>query len=113
MSAVALRARQSYLNISATARSWLLTTDHKRIGILYMISVTLMFFVGGAFASVVRLELVSPTPWLVSPATYNKMFTLHGVTMVWFFLIPSIPAVLGNFLVPLDDRGKRRRFSTA
>src|SRR5512143_401234 len=60
-----------------------------------------MFFVGGLFATLIRLELLSPNPWLVSPATYNKLFTMHGVTMVWFFLIPSIPAVLGDFLVPL------------
>src|SRR5512143_1533057 len=101
MSAIALRARRSYLIAGTTARSWLLTTDHKRIAILYMISITLMFFVGGAFAGVIRAELISPTSWLVSPATYNKLFTMHGVTMVWFFLIPSIPAVLGNFLLPL------------
>ncbi len=101
MSAVAIPTRRTYLNAGYSARSWLLTTDHKRIGILYMISITLMFFVGGAFAAVMRAELISPVSWLVSPATYNKLFTMHGVTMVWFFLIPSIPAVLGNFLLPL------------
>jgi cytochrome c oxidase subunit I len=101
LATVALPARRTYLNVASTARSWLLTTDHKRIAILYMISITLAFFVGGIFATLIRLELLSPTPWLVSPETYNKLFTLHGVVMVWFFLIPSIPAVLGNFLVPL------------
>lgn len=101
MSALALDSRPTYLNVASSLKSWLLTTDHKRIGILYMISVTVMFFVGAIFAGVIRAELISPVSWLVQPATYNKMFTMHGVTMVWFFLIPSIPAVLGNFLLPL------------
>ncbi len=101
MSALALGARRTYLNAGYTARSWLLTTDHKRIAILYMVSITLFFFVGGAFAGLMRLELLSPNPWLVSPETYNKLFTMHGVVMIFFFLIPSIPATLGNFLVPL------------
>jgi cytochrome c oxidase subunit 1 len=60
-----------------------------------------MFFMGGVYAMVIRLQLISPTSDLVSPETYNKMFSMHGITMVWFFLIPSIPTVLGNFLLPL------------
>lgn len=95
------RYRENYLNASYTAKSWLLTTDHKRIAVLYMISITLFFFVGGAAATAFRVELLSPTPYLFQPETYNKLFTIHGVIMVWFFLIPSIPNVLGNFLVPL------------
>ena len=91
----------NYLTASYGVKSWLLTTDHKRIGILYMISITLFFFVGGAAATVVRLELMTPAGDVVQPETYNKLFTLHGVVMVFFFLIPSIPAVLGNFLVPI------------
>src|SRR6202043_4108658 len=82
-------------------RSWLLTTDHKRIALLYLVSVTLMFFVGGAAATIIRLNLLTPYGELVTSDTYNKLFTMHGIVMVWFFLIPSIPAVLGNFLVPL------------
>ncbi len=91
----------SYLEQGHTLRSWLLTTDHKRIAILYMISITLTFAIGGAAASVIRLNLAWPEGDLLKADDYNRMFTLHGVIMVWFFLIPSIPAVLGNFLIPL------------
>ncbi len=102
MSATALvEPREHYLNADYSWRSWLLTLDHKRIGILYMVSITLFFFVGGAFATLVRLELLTPAPDLFRAETYNKMFTMHGVIMVFFFLIPSIPAVLGNFVLPL------------
>jgi cytochrome c oxidase subunit 1 len=97
MSAVA----KNYLNESTTIRSWLLTTDHKRIGLLYLVSITFFFVVGGAAATLIRLHLMEPTGSLLNHDTYNKMFTLHGVVMVWFFLIPSIPNVLGNFLVPM------------
>src|SRR5499426_1744234 len=90
-----------YLNVSYGVRSWLLTTDHKRIGLLYMVSLTLMFFVGGLMAVLMRLDLLTPTGDLVTSDTYNKLFTMHGVIMVWFFLIPSIPSVLGNFILPL------------
>lgn len=93
--------RTNYLNVEYGIRSWLLTTDHKRIALLYMVSVTLMFFVAGVFALLIRLELLTPQGDLVSADTYNKLFTLHGVIMVWFFLIPSIPAVFGNFFLPM------------
>jgi cytochrome c oxidase subunit 1 len=93
--------RQTYLNASYRLRSWLLTTDHKRIAILYMISITAFFLLGGVAAAMIRLELVTPAGDLLSSTTYNKMFTLHGVIMVFFFLIPSIPATLGNFLLPI------------
>ena len=92
---------ENYLNAEYGAKSWLLTTDHKRIGLLYMVSITLMFILGGFFAMLIRLELLTPQGDLVSADTYNKLFTMHGVIMIFFFLIPSIPAVLGNFLVPL------------
>jgi cytochrome c oxidase subunit I len=82
-------------------RSWLLTTDHKRIAILYLFAITFFFFVGGAAAVLFRLELMTPAGDLLASDTYNRLFTLHGIIMVFFFLIPSIPAVLGNFLVPL------------
>ncbi len=97
----AARPARNYLNTSYAVRSWLLTTDHKRIAILYMLSITLFFFMGGAAAALMRLELVTPQGDLLSAETYNKVFTLHGVIMVWFFLVPSIPTVLGNFLVSL------------
>jgi cytochrome c oxidase subunit 1 len=91
----------SYLDDGYTLRSWLATTDHKRIAILYALSITGFFFLGGAAATLIRLELVTPAGDLVSHDTYNKLFTAHGVIMVWLFLIPSIPSVLGNFLIPL------------
>ncbi|MGB9106620.1 MAG: cytochrome c oxidase subunit I [Terriglobales bacterium] len=93
--------RENYLNTDFSVRSWLLTTDHKRIAILYLLSITAMFFVGGFAATMIRLELLTPAGDLMSSDTYNKMFTIHGVVMVFFFLIPSIPATLGNFLVPM------------
>ncbi len=93
--------REHYLNVNYGIKAWLLTTDHKRIALLYLVSITLLFFVGGAAAVVMRLELLTPQGDLVQSETYNKLFTMHGVIMVFFFLIPSIPAVLGNFLVPL------------
>ena len=77
------------------------TTDHKRIAILYAVAITFFFFIGGAAATLIRLELVTPAGDLVIADTYNRLFTIHGVVMVWFFLIPSIPATLGNFLLPL------------
>lgn len=97
----ASRMGRSYLGEGYTLRSWLTTTDHKRIGILYAIAITAFFFIGGVAAGLMRLELATPTPDVVSADTYNKLFTAHGVIMVWLFLIPSIPSVFGNFLVPL------------
>ncbi len=93
--------RTNYLNVDYSLKSWLLTTDHKRIAILYMLSITAMFFIGGAAATLIRLELLTPAGDLMSSDTYNKMFSIHGIVMVFFFLIPSIPATLGNFLVPM------------
>ncbi|PWT88866.1 MAG: cytochrome c oxidase subunit I [Acidobacteria bacterium] len=90
-----------YLNESYGIKSWLLTTDHKRIALLYLISITFFFFLGGFFALLIRLELLTPATDLMNSETYNKMFTMHGFIMIFFFLIPSVPAVLGNFLVPL------------
>jgi len=90
-----------YLNESYGVRSWLLTTDHKRVGLLYLLSLTGAFFVGGFFAVMLRLELLTPAGDLLQAETYNKFFTMHGVIMVFFFLIPSIPAALGNFILPL------------
>jgi cytochrome c oxidase subunit 1 len=94
-------ARVHYLNADYGIKSWLLTTDHKRIALLYLGSITLMFFVGGAMAVIMRMHLIDPAGALVQPDTYNKLFTMHGIMMIFFFLIPSIPAVMGNFLVPM------------
>ena len=92
---------RDYLNSDFGLGSWFFTTDHKRIALLYLFSITFMFFIGAIFAAVIRLELLTPQGDLVQPDTYNKMFTMHGLIMIFFFLIPSIPAVLGNFLIPL------------
>src|SRR6266850_2068791 len=92
---------ENYLNATYGLKSWLLTTDHKRIALLYLGSVTVFFFIGGLFATLIRIHLLTPTGYLVTPETYNKLFTMHGVAMIFFFLIPSIPAVLGNFLIPI------------
>ena len=90
-----------YLNDGYGIKSWLLTRDHKRIALLYLAGITFFFFIGGTFAVLIRLELATPAGDLVSDETYNKLFTMHGVMMVFFFLIPAIPAVLGNFLIPI------------
>ena len=91
----------NYLNASYGIRSWLLTFDHKRIGLLYLASITIMFLVGGIAAVLMRIHLIEPQGALFEPETYNKMFSTHGIIMVFFFLVPSIPATLGNFLIPL------------
>src|SRR5437899_1141078 len=93
--------RQDYLNANYGIKSWLLTTDHKRIALLYLMGITFFFFIGGFFALLIRLELLTPTGDLVQADTYNKLFTMHGQVMVFFFLIPAVPAVLGNFLIPI------------
>ena len=101
MQTAAAVERPNYLNIAHTAQSWLLTRDHKRIGILYLLGISFFFAVGGLFALGIRLELLTPGGDVFESETYNKVFTMHGVAMVFFFLIPSIPATLGNFLVPM------------
>ena len=94
-------AKVNYLNAEYGIKSWLLTKDHKRIGLLYLASVTFFFFIGGIYAMMIRLELLTPQGDFLSSATYNKVFTQHGIMMIFFFLIPAIPASLGNFLVPM------------
>ncbi|MDE3197121.1 MAG: cbb3-type cytochrome c oxidase subunit I, partial [Acidobacteriota bacterium] len=96
-----VKEKKNYLNAEEGIMSWLLTKDHKRIAILYLYAVTAFFVVGGFFAALIRLELATPAGDLMDSNTYNKVFTMHGVVMIFFFLIPSIPAILGNFLLPL------------
>ena len=91
----------SYLNETWGLKSWLLTLDHKRIAILYLISVSFYFAIGGLMAALIRIELATPQGDLVSADWYNRLFTMHGVMMIFFFLIPAVPGVLGNFLLPL------------
>lgn len=94
-------ARVNYLNAEYGLKSWLLTRDHKRIALLYLGSISFFFIIGGIYAMLIRLELLTPQGDLLQSTTYNKVFTQHGIVMVFFFLIPSIPATLGNFLVPI------------
>jgi cytochrome c oxidase subunit 1 len=94
-------AHKNYINDKLSVLSWLVTTDHKRIGILYALSITFFFFIGGAAATLIRINLLEPQGAIVDAETYNKLFSIHGVIMVWFFLVPSIPTTLGNFLLPL------------
>jgi cytochrome c oxidase subunit 1 len=91
----------NYLNAAYGAKSWLLTTDHKRIALLYLISVTTMFLFGGLAATLIRFHLLTPSGALMTADTYNKAFSAHGIVMVFFFLVPVVPAVLGNFCLPL------------
>lgn len=90
-----------FLNNEFGLKSWLLTQDHKRIAILYLLTTVFFFMIGGTAAALIRLELLTPAGDLVSADTYNKLFSIHGIIMVFFFLVPIAPAVLGNFLIPL------------
>ncbi len=90
-----------YLNVKHTVASWLCTVDHKRIGILYLCTILFFFLLGGIAAILFRIELMTPGPEFMESETYNRLFTMHGIMMVFYFLIPSIPSVLGNFLLPL------------
>ena len=99
-----------YLHDGHTIRSWLLSIDHKRIGLMYLASITVFFILGAVAAGLIRLALVVPDGAIFSNDSYNKLFTLHGVIMVWFFLIPSIPATFGNFLLPLMIGAKDMAF---
>jgi cytochrome c oxidase subunit 1 len=93
-------SNENYLNNAVGWKSWLLTLDHKRIAILYIVSISFFFFLGGLAASLVRFNLLEPQG-LMGAEAYNRSFTAHGVIMIFFFLIPSIPAVHGNFLLPM------------
>lgn len=99
--ATATLPKRTYLNNEYRLKNWLLTGDHKRIGILYMISITFFFLIGGIFALLIRLVLLTPMPDLVASDTYNKLFTMHGIIMIFLFLIPAVPATIGNFLLPI------------
>ena len=91
----------NYLTDGTTAMSWLNTRDHKRVGVMFLAAVTFFFLVGGIFAMLVRIELLTPGPTIMSPNAYNKLFTLHGITMIFLFMIPAIPSGFGNFMLPL------------
>jgi cytochrome c oxidase subunit 1 len=91
----------NYLNADRGVWSWLTTVDHKRIAVMYLVSVLIAFLLGGIFAMAVRVELLTPDATVMGANTYNRMFTLHGVVMIFLFMIPAIPGVFGNFLLPL------------
>jgi cytochrome c oxidase subunit I len=91
----------NYLNAEKGIWSWLTTVDHKRIGVMYLVSVLTAFGIGGLFALLVRLELFTPGRTIMGQDMYNQAFTLHGAVMVFLFIIPSVPAALGNFLLPI------------
>ena len=92
---------QNYLNWQTTLKSWITTVDHKRIGVMYLATIIFFFTIGSAAAALFRLELMTPDANILSHETYNKLFTMHGVVMIFFFLVPAVPAVLGNFLLPI------------
>src|SRR5438309_412331 len=94
-------ALDNYLTAGQGVKSWLLTTDHKRIGILYLWTILVFFLIAAVAAALMRIELITPAGDMVTSETYNKLFTVHGTLMVWFFLIPSVPAALGNFVLPM------------
>ncbi len=91
----------NYLKAGRGVKSWLFTLDHKRIGVMYLAAIIMAFFLGGVFALLLRLELLAPGKTIMTAAQYNRAFTLHGAIMVFLFIIPSIPAALGNFILPM------------
>src|SRR6266581_4448553 len=101
MQTMVVESPVNYINHQHSVASWLLTKDHKRIAILYLIVVSIAATLGGIFAALIRVELTTPAGDLLSADVYNRMFTMHGITMVFFVLIPAVPAVLGNFVMPL------------
>ncbi|MFO8233735.1 MAG: cytochrome c oxidase subunit I [Longimonas sp.] len=97
---------RTYLNHENTLWGWLTTKDHKKIGIMYLVSLAVVFLVAGLLAMAVRLELMSPDFSIMSADQYNQTFTMHGIMMVFLFIVPSIPAILGNFVLPLQIGAK-------
>ncbi len=97
---------RTYLNHETSLWEWLTTKDHKKIGIMYLISLAVVFLVAGLLAMAVRLELMSPDFSIMSASQYNQTFTMHGIMMVFLFIVPSIPAILGNFVLPLQIGAK-------
>jgi cytochrome c oxidase subunit I len=92
---------ENYLNYDTSVWSWITTVDHKRIGLMYLVALLVFFFVGGIAALIVRTELAYPGGQILTPQQYNWLFTVHGVVMIFLFIVPGIPAVLGNFMLPL------------
>ena len=97
-------AHPTYLRDGTTVMSWLNTRDHKRVGVMFLACVTIAFFLGGLFAMLLRIKLLQPGPFLFDALAYNRLFTLHGVVMIFLFMIPAIPSAFGNFMLPLMMR---------
>ena len=93
--------------------SWLLTTDHKRIGLMYLGTMMLFFVTAMTLGVLMRLEMLQPENTIMKPQTYNSLFTLHGVIMIFLFIIPGIPAVFGNFFLPIQIGAKDVIFPAA
>jgi len=94
-------ADENYLTHDRGLLSWLFTLDHKRIGLMYLIGIMTSLVLGGLFALLIRAELMTPGKMFLSEDRYNEVFTVHGAVMIFLFIIPSIPAALGNFVLPL------------
>ncbi len=94
--------KENYLTEETGLWAWMTTVDHKKIGIMFLASITFFFFIGGIMALLIRTELWTPAKTFIEANTYNQLFTLHGAIMIFLFLIPSVPAVLGNFVLPLQ-----------
>jgi cytochrome c oxidase subunit 1 len=92
---------ENYLNCSRGFMSWAFTLDHKRIGVMYLVGIFIALILGGLMALLVRAELWTPGPTIISHDQYNQMFTLHGAIMIFLVIIPSIPAAIGNFVLPM------------
>ncbi|RYE81172.1 MAG: cytochrome c oxidase subunit I, partial [Myxococcales bacterium] len=96
----------NFLTASSGIKNWLITLDHKRIGLMYLAAVLFAFGLGGTFALLLRIELLTPGKTFVDAKTYNQFFTLHGTIMVFLFIIPAIPGALGNFILPMQVGAK-------
>jgi len=101
MTTIAASPDKTFYEASKGIKSWIFTLDHKRIALLYMYTVMSFFLVGVMLGALMRLELISPGKDLLEPHTYNQVFTLHGVIMIFLFIIPGIPAIFGNFFLPI------------
>jgi cytochrome c oxidase subunit 1 len=101
MSTAVIASEKNFFDIKKGISSWLFTLDHKRIGLMYLYAIISFFLVGVVLGLLMRLELIAPGETIVKPTTYNQIFTLHGVIMIFLFIIPSIPAIFGNFFLPI------------
>lgn len=91
----------NFLRYPKGIKSWLFTLDHKRIGMMYFAAISFFFLIGGLIALMIRTELFNNHHQMLSDQTYNELFTLHGAIMIFLFIIPSVPAILGNFILPI------------